>query len=90
MPTYDYHCLNCQKNLEVSQKITEDPLKTCPFCQSESLQRGPGGGIGLQFKGSGFYCTDYGSNHTESTPTSSKDGGGGCCPCGKSKNGCDS
>jgi len=59
MPTYDYHCTECGHKLEAMQKITADPLKTCPKCSKETLLRGPGGGIGLQFRGSGFYKTDY-------------------------------
>ncbi len=59
MPTYEYQCASCKHQLEAIQKITADPLKVCPQCGQETLQRGPGGGIGLQFKGSGFYITDY-------------------------------
>lgn len=91
MPTYDYHCANCNAQHEIIQKITDEPIKTCPDCNKDSLQRGPGGGIGLMFKGSGFYCTDYASTSTSksklsqasSTPAKSE-----CCPCGKSKNSC--
>jgi putative FmdB family regulatory protein len=59
MPHYDYQCSSCQHTLEAFQKITDAPLTTCPKCQTPHLQRGPGGGIGLAFKGSGFYITDY-------------------------------
>lgn len=78
MPTYDYTCMKCGHHKEVRQKITDDPLTKCDSCESETLQRGPGGGIGLSFRGSGFYITDY------------KDGSasGECCPCGKDKSSC--
>lgn len=59
MPTYEYTCKNCQYRFEEMQNITAKPLTTCPQCQQEQLQRGPGGGIGLSFQGSGFYITDY-------------------------------
>jgi len=59
MPTYEYHCEKCGYSLEALQKMTAEPLKMCPECQTEGLKRGPGGGIGLSFKGSGFYITDY-------------------------------
>lgn len=59
MPTYEYQCASCRHRLEALQKITAEPLTKCPECGKETLQRGPGGGIGLQFKGSGFYITDY-------------------------------
>ncbi len=64
MPTYEYHCTQCEHSLEALQKITEEPLVTCPKCGRESLRRGPGGGLGLVFKGSGFYITDYGSQRS--------------------------
>lgn len=59
MPTYDYHCTLCTYVEEIVQKITDDSLTCCPQCGKESLQRGLGGGLGVVFKGSGFYCTDY-------------------------------
>lgn len=76
MPTYDYHCESCKIHQEFSQKITDAPLKICPNCQKPTLKRGPGGGIGLAFKGSGFYINDY-AKDSASTKA--------CCPCGKNK-----
>ena len=81
MPTYDYRCTACSHELEMMQKMTEDPLKICPNCHKESLKRGPGGGIGLSFKGTGFYITDYAREKAQ-TPSSE------CCPCGKDAGGC--
>ena len=60
MPTYAYHCIACGHREDILQKITEDALTLCPECGKEGFQRGPGGGIGLSFQGSGFYITDYG------------------------------
>jgi putative FmdB family regulatory protein len=79
MPTYDYHCKNCNHVFDALQKITEEPLKTCPNCGQDTLIRGPGGGIGLQFKGSGFYITDY--KNDSKGPSGCDKNGGGCCPC---------
>jgi len=84
MPTYGYHCKSCGKETEVSQKITDAPLTECQFCQKNTLQRGPGGGIGLSFTGSGFYITDYGPGKDKPKT----DSGGGCCPCGKNPGSC--
>ncbi|QLH36197.1 MAG: zinc ribbon domain-containing protein [Parachlamydiaceae bacterium] len=82
MPTYAYHCENCKTNSEFSQKITDEPLKICPSCEMPSLKRGPGGGIGLSFKGSGFYITDY----AKGTPSDeAKSSSTECCPCGKNQ-----
>ena len=58
MPTYEYKCNNCGKIFEVFQKITDEPLTTCPECNGK-LTRLISGGIGIIFKGSGFYTTDY-------------------------------
>jgi putative FmdB family regulatory protein len=59
MPHYDYHCDNCQHELELFQKMT-DPVETkCPKCGKDKLRRKISGGAGIIFKGSGFYATDY-------------------------------
>lgn len=59
MPTYEYQCKYCGHELEELQSMTEEPLKTCPKCNTDSLARVLSGGSGLIFKGSGFYLTDY-------------------------------
>lgn len=89
MPNYDYSCKLCGHTCEVFQKITDEPLKECPKCHKEGFHRGPGGGVGLAFKGSGFYINDYSSN-TSSSTTSEGSKSGGCCPCGKGKGSCSS
>lgn len=60
------------------QSINASPLTECPACKSEALVRGPGGGIGLQFKGTGFYLTDYGRGDEKKDPPKSC---GGACSC---------
>jgi len=57
MPTYGYRCSNCGHEFEIQQKITDPPLKACPKCQGKlSKILYP---VGISFKGSGFYSTDY-------------------------------
>src|ERR1700682_1091945 len=57
MPTYGYRCSNCGHQFEIVQRITDEPLKTCPKCQGKlSKMLYP---VGISFKGSGFYTTDY-------------------------------
>lgn len=90
MPTYDYHCEECSHRLEAFQKITDEALKKCPACQKESLKRGPGGGVGLSFKGSGFYINDYAPSSSDSPPSSAEGTKKACCPCGKNKGSCSS
>jgi putative FmdB family regulatory protein len=58
MPTYDYKCLKYEHRFEAFQKMTEDPLTTCPECGGE-VKRLIGAGSRPIFKGSGFYQTDY-------------------------------
>jgi putative FmdB family regulatory protein len=59
MPTYEYQCLSCGHVMEEYQSIVEPPLKHCPKCKTDNLARIMGTGVGLIFKGSGFYLTDY-------------------------------
>ncbi len=57
MPIYEYRCDSCGSLIEVLQKFSDAPLTECRSCGG-SLKRllSP---PGLQFKGSGWYITDY-------------------------------
>ena len=57
MPTYDYECTTCGHRFELFQSMSEDPVKECPEC-GNGVRRLIGGGLGIIFKGSGFYVTD--------------------------------
>ena len=61
MPLYEYRCSDCGNSLEVIQKFSEEPLQTCPECggQMEKLLSAPA----IQFKGTGWYVTDYASKN---------------------------
>ena len=59
MPTYEYACRNCGHELEVFQRMSEEPLRDCPQCEQASLKRKIGLGAGIIFKGGGFYETDF-------------------------------
>lgn len=67
MPTYDYECKKCNHKFEVFQSIKDKALSECPECKGE-VRRLIGGGLGVIFKGNGFYTTD---NKKSSTPSSS-------------------
>jgi putative FmdB family regulatory protein len=56
MPTYDYACSSCG-DFEYFQKITDEPLKTCPKCGS-AVKRLISKNANIIFKGPGFYITD--------------------------------
>lgn len=72
MPTYSYKCEECGECFERFQSISEEPLKVCEKCGGK-VRRLIGGGAGLIFKGSGFYCTDYTKKGSgASTPKSSE------------------
>ncbi len=58
MPTYEYECKSCKHTFEAFQSIKDEPIKKCPKC-GKSVRRLFGGGMGIIFKGSGFYTTDY-------------------------------
>jgi len=57
MPLYEYRCSKCGSVFEVRQKFSDEPLTVHEGCggQVERLLSAPA----LQFKGSGFYITDY-------------------------------
>ena len=57
MPTYAYQCPEGHK-FDLVQKISAPAGATCPEC-GQPAQRIITGGVGLVFKGSGFYITDY-------------------------------
>ena len=60
MPLYDYRCHKCGEVFEVMQKFSDEPLRQHEGCggELERLLSPPA----LQFKGSGWYVTDYGRN----------------------------
>ncbi len=72
MPTYEYECLSCQHKFEEFQSITDAPVNRCPKCSSEQVRRVISTGMGVIFKGSGFYETDYKKKATESNSSSEK------------------
>jgi putative FmdB family regulatory protein len=57
LPLYEYQCKACDRRLEVLQRLAEPPLTTCPECGGElrKLVSAPA----FQFKGEGWYVTDY-------------------------------
>jgi putative FmdB family regulatory protein len=58
MPTYEYECTKCGHTFEALQRMKDAPLSSCPQCRGR-VRRLIGGGMGVIFKGSGFYTTDY-------------------------------
>lgn len=57
MPLYEYQCESCEERIEIIQKFSDPPYTHCPKCSGNlrKLISSPA----IQFKGSGFYITDY-------------------------------
>lgn len=57
MPIYEYQCNKCGHRFEAIQKVSDAPLKRCEKCKGkvERIVSSPA----IQFKGSGWYVTDY-------------------------------
>ena len=78
MPTYEYDCGTCG-TFEVTQRITDKPLRRCPTCKGKV--RKLISNTSFQLKGSGWYVTDYagkagakkGSEEGKSDSTPTKD-----------------
>lgn len=68
MPLYEYKCEACEHLFEVIQRFSDDPIAVCPSCGQGpvvKLLSSPA----IQFKGTGWYITDYARK--------GKDGAGG-------------
>ncbi len=78
MPLYEYQCEVCHRRFEVIRKFSDPELQECTLCGKGPVQRlisSPA----IQFKGSGWYITDYaqkgksGGGESSSTPSSTSD-----------------
>jgi putative FmdB family regulatory protein len=69
VPLYEYKCLKCGRKTEKIENVAGPHLKKCPHCggKVEALFSAPA----IQFKGSGWYVTDYGGK--KSSGDSGKD-----------------
>lgn len=58
MPIYEYRCESCGHEMEVMQKLADDPLKDCPDCEQPALKKLISA-VAFRLKGSGWYETDF-------------------------------
>ena len=82
MPTYEYECQHCKHRFEALQSMSAKPIEKCPEC-GKKVKRLISSGVGVIFKGSGFYATDY---PKKPKPGKSKSSQGPSCP--KASGGC--
>jgi putative FmdB family regulatory protein len=60
MPTYEYACEKCGHEFERQQRITDDPVKTCPVCKAKKVRRLISR-TAFVLKGGGWYSDLYSS-----------------------------
>jgi len=71
MPLYEYQCKKCGHRFEKIQKFSDKPVKKCPECGGpvEQTISAPA----VQFKGSGWYVTDYAKKSSSASDSGSKE-----------------
>jgi putative FmdB family regulatory protein len=74
MPIYEFECRKCKAHLEVFQKMNDKPPVKCRKCggRLEKLVSASA----FQFKGSGWYVTDYAGNGRKAAEKAEKDNAG--------------
>jgi putative FmdB family regulatory protein len=86
VPTYEYACSTCDQTHEVQQKMSDSTLTECPVCGQPTVRK-LFTGVGVHFKGSGFYRTDSRSgagSETSSSTAGSGTSGTSTTPAGSS------
>jgi len=72
MPLYEYECAACGHRVEIIQKFSDGPPEACPKCGKGPLQRLQSSPA-FQFKGTGWYVTDYAAKGKSGGESSDKD-----------------
>ena len=76
MPIYEYACEKCESEFEVEQRITADPVKTCPRCKSKRVKRLISR-TSFVLKGGGWYSDLYSSSGAKEDKSDKADSGDG-------------
>ena len=71
MPIYEYQCTKCGKTIEVIQRMSDKPLKKHAGCGGTLTKLVSA--AGFQFKGTGWYVTDYARKEAKSEKSESKE-----------------
>lgn len=69
MPIYEYKCQQCGLQVEKRQNVSDEPLTTCEKCHGKLEKQWSLSGF--QFKGAGWYVTDYAAKKPEKSEKSS-------------------
>ncbi len=77
MPIYEYRCDGCGHEMEVMQKMSDEPMKDCPVCKESKLKKLISAS-GFRLKGSGWYETDFKNSKKSSGNSSGSQSSGGC------------
>jgi len=96
MPTYEYECTRCDHAFEEFKPMSAPKRQRCPKCRGK-VERLISGGLGIHFKGQGFYVTDSrgknkspdgttSGNPASETPAASKPANGKTTPSSGSGN----
>ncbi|MEO7538816.1 MAG: FmdB family zinc ribbon protein, partial [Pyrinomonadaceae bacterium] len=72
MPIYEYKCQQCGLQFERRQSVSDDPLTTCEKCHGKLEKQWSLSGF--QFKGAGWYVTDYAGKKAETSTEKSSPG----------------
>ncbi len=70
MPIYEYKCQQCGLHFEKRQSVSDDPLTTCEKCHGRLEKQWSLSGF--QFKGAGWYVTDYAGKKSTASDASGK------------------
>ena len=74
MPLYEYQCEACGQRFEVIQKFSDSPPDVCTKCGKGPVHRLMSSPA-IQFKGSGWYITDYAKKSSTDATTPKSDSG---------------
>ena len=88
MPIYEYQCQACGHELEVLQKLSDEPLTDCPNCAQSALKKKISA-AGFRLKGGGWYETDFKTGNKKNLAGGSDSAAGGAgdgAAAGKSNN----
>lgn len=83
MPIYEYKCGKCEHEFEALQKMSDEPLKTCPSCDQDALIKKVSAAA-FRLKGGGWYETDFKSGNKKNLAAADKPPGSAESKSGKS------